>query len=169
MSEVWKPIPGVPNREVSSWGRIRTTHAHYHTAAYTLCKTHINNGHVSVNVPRAGDYHYRQFTAHRVAALVLLAFQGPKPDGYHIVFRDGNPLNCHASNLFYEMDKGMAEEEARKARNGWRASKLERGDVLRIRKLAARGYKQKEIADIYDIHFSYVSHILDGRRHEEVQ
>jgi hypothetical protein len=40
-------------------------------------------------------------TRHRIHALVLEAFVGPRPDGLDIRHLDGDPLNNHLSNLAY--------------------------------------------------------------------
>ena len=89
VDEIWKPIYGYGNYQISSYGRVRNN--------YGILKTQINctSGYVTVNLYKDG---VRQ--GHRVHRLVARAFCNGYSDTNNCVNHiDGNILNNHADNL----------------------------------------------------------------------
>ncbi len=124
--EVWRPVPGFENYEVSDLGRVRSkrrTHVRPHWLTGKPIEvaaggrvldgwvTKQSNGSplaVLVTLRRDG----RSFTD-RVHRLVLLAFIGPSPDGTEGCHNDGNPLNNRLSNLRWDTHEANMLDAAR--------------------------------------------------------
>ncbi len=95
--ELWRPIPGAPNYDISSTGLVRAAGTHEPIK-------HTSNGvYRFVRVSLAGDPR----RSHPIHSLVLLAFYGPRPtdiDGDPDVVvnhKDGDPRNNRPGNLEY--------------------------------------------------------------------
>lgn len=92
-AEEWRPIPGYPDYEVSSLGRVAS----------------VKRGRLDVLAGGKTDTGYRNVllysagarSGHRVHALVALAFHGPRPPGLEVRHLDGDQLNNAAANLRY--------------------------------------------------------------------
>jgi hypothetical protein len=163
--EEWRPIPGHPDHEASSLGRIRSKPR---TITYTVTREvpgRVLRGHVSGH----NGYHYvniapanQQVTSH---TLVLAAFSEPCPPGMECRHLDGSRTNNLPTNLRWGTpkencaDKKVHGTENVGARNGM--AKLTEQQVREIR--AASG-AQREIAARYDIHQVAVSQIKTGKR-----
>lgn len=93
-----------------------------------------------------------------VHQLVLMAFVGPKPEGYVCRHLDGNPHNNNLENLCWGTQKENSQDAIKHGtavclRHGEKASasKLTLNDVRNIRKLRSEGLKLREIAEKYSI------------------
>jgi hypothetical protein len=89
--EIWKDIKGQKGRvQVSNRGRVRDIHLNGDESLRGLCIT--SKGYPTTQLKR--DFYF-------VHTLVIQAFVGPRPKGYVIHHKDGNPTNAHLSNLEY--------------------------------------------------------------------
>lgn len=91
MTEIWKPVKGFTNYEVSNMGNIRST------AKGTLLKKHIKkNGYEQVNLSKAGKSY--SFYVHRLVADAFV----DNPMGLNEVnHKDLDRTSNHESNLEY--------------------------------------------------------------------
>lgn len=112
MQEIWKDVPGYEGRyQVSSLGRIRTIYRGWKGPVLYIKPLRKNKrGYFMVGLSRGGltpgetkanreRYLYnwqRTFSVHR---LVVLAFHGPIPTGFHVDHIDGNKENNRPENL----------------------------------------------------------------------
>jgi hypothetical protein len=99
-AEIWKPIPGYSNYEVSQYGRVRSLkHSPPKILKQALKKgTRKGSKTVYLRVGLEGDTGRRKNI--RVHRAVLLAFVGPPPSSKHVGSHiDGNSLNNWLLNL----------------------------------------------------------------------
>lgn len=113
MAEVWKPIAGYPNYEVSDHGRVRhgdrILHGHVNAA-----RGRTPGGYVSVGLRRDG-----QFKVHRVHRLVAAAFLGPSDqDVRHLNDVKGDN---RVENLAYGNDSLNQHDSVRNGTHGQRS------------------------------------------------
>ena len=131
---IWKQIPGMPRYEASSTGEIRSwarsgPRSANPSTPRILSQTRHRSGHMRVCLGRS-----RSTAVH---VLVLLAFHGPRPEGFVCRHLDGNPANNSAENLQW----GTIAENCEDRRThgtllfGERATnaRLTESDVRRIR------------------------------------
>lgn len=104
--EVWRRIPGYPNYEISTHGRVRRKDSHY------LLQLRIyKDGYREVALYARGKLHFK-----RVHRLVALTFLGKPPKG--------KPLVCHINDVKHDnhlrnLRYGSRKDNARDAiRNG---------------------------------------------------
>jgi hypothetical protein len=116
MSERWLPVPGYEGKyEVSDHGRVRSL-AHTivvvskgvtyskRVAARIRCLGY-QRGYPHVTLGKHGV----QIT-HKVHALVLLAFVGPRPKGLDCCHNDGDRTNNRLDNLRYDTRRGNMKD-----------------------------------------------------------
>lgn len=111
-NEAWRPSP-IPRVEVSSLGRLR--------------RTSVTGAILDV---RTGSKQLNGYIAHSgrlVHVMVLEAFVGPRPDGYHAAHEDGTRDNNRLSNLAW---KTPAENAADRRRHGTVGSVLDEHEHL---------------------------------------
>jgi hypothetical protein len=153
-AESWKPVPFFP-LEASSLGRIRSISR---TGAQGLVKGKVlatvvrPYGHTVVSLSVEGRK--RTLYAHR---LVLLAFEGPCPDGKQACHRNGNATDNRPENLYWgthaeNMADGIRHGTSGKGESSGKAKLTER-DVRAIR-ADARG--RRVVAAEYGIHPGHV-------------
>ena len=103
--------------------------------------------------------------AHRVSYFI---FNGLIPDGACVLHRCDNPACVNPKHLFLGTQQDNMADKKEKGRNrvGERHqnSRLSLADVIKIRVSAHRGYSQKEIATLFGISQSQVSHIVTGKQ-----
>lgn len=107
--EEWRVVTRFPGYEVSNRGRVRNR-----TSGDAL-KIQYRNGRPFVSV-KATVGEQRQ-TSVSVAFLVLQAFVGPPPEGERGIvagFKDGDPENANASNLFWTTRKAEFDAQRMK-------------------------------------------------------
>jgi hypothetical protein len=102
-----------------------------------------------------------------IHVLVLSAFGGPCPPGYHALHGDNNTANNRLDNLRWGTP---LENAADKTRHGTQTrgeqhstAKLSNADVDRVFDLRAQGWKQREIGTALGITQSTISDILRGK------
>jgi hypothetical protein len=89
--EIWRPIPGFPQYQVSSEGRVRTRFGR-------VLKTHeVKGGYERVGLTAVSGRR-RNFLVHR---LVTLAFYGPCPQGMEVNHENGHVYDNALRNLEY--------------------------------------------------------------------
>jgi hypothetical protein len=105
MTELWKPVVGHPDYEVSSLGRVRSlsrewTQANRYGGEHTHRKLGrvlrpgiASNGYPTVVLGRGNS--------RTVHSLVTEAFLGPTPAGQEVRHQDGNRTNPRLDNLCY--------------------------------------------------------------------
>jgi hypothetical protein len=119
--EEWKDIPGDPDREISSFGRVRRTRATTNGAAGSIIEGSVNaNGYRVV----WAKLHGKRGRLCQINRIVLEAFVGPPGPGQLALHNDGNSLNDCLSNLRWGSFKdNMGDRDAhgttaRGSRNG---------------------------------------------------
>jgi hypothetical protein len=131
--EKWKPIPGFDKYDISNLGNVRRSSPGRGTRSMRpINPVPDRGGRLVFNARRDGLT--RQFKVHRA---VLLAFEGPCPDGMEVAHLDGNQLNNSLENLSYVTPK---ENNGHKVIHGTQPmgskvynAKLDEESVLEIR------------------------------------
>ena len=95
--------------------------------------------------------------------LVARAFMPPRPAGMDIRHLDGDTTNDNVRNLMYGTRSENMMDAARYGQKLGTPPRLTESDVRFIRHWRKRGHKLTEIADVFDIDFSTVSDICNGR------
>ena len=157
--EVWKPIPGFPDYEASSLGRIRSCKWGY----WKTIKPgrHRKNGYLIVCLRVAGKYVTR--SVHR---LIAAAFLGDA-EGRDVNHKNGNKHDNRLTNLEY-LSRGDNHRHA--YRTGLRSpvgKRLTDQQVQQIFALKGRA-TQALIARQFGISRAAVSLIHTGQRHRSV-
>lgn len=109
--EEWRDIPGFEGHyQVSDRGRVRNSRGRVRKLQDAW-----GAGHLRVNLKVSGKE-----TACYVHRLVLLAFEGPCPEGQQVRHLDGDPTNNSLANLKYGTPKENSEDTIRhgRTRNG---------------------------------------------------
>lgn len=179
--EIWKPHydSNFPLYLVSSQGRIKNKNTN------RILKQSLTNYKIrNKNETKKALVQYFQiklrnikgknknFTIHRT---VLLTFKGlPPKTNMQCSHIDGNPLNNNIDNLKWatpvENNKMKVLHGTNKRMKGETNgfSKLKNEEVLYIKFLLHKGFKLKEIASKFNIHFSTVSLIKLGKKWKDV-
>jgi len=143
-TEVWRPVLGWPNYNVSSWGRVQGPRA-------LLAPTTTHGYHI-VSLVRDGIT-----TNRRVHQLVLESFVGSPPfENALVAHNDGDKTNNRVSNLRWA---SATENQADRNRHGtghvrgsnMRWAKLTESDIPTIRSRIAAGEKYDDIARDYGV------------------
>lgn len=92
-AEEWKPVPGFPDYEVSSFGRVLSRHGRQPR----VLKPFRMGNYLGVGLCGPGGA-TRRVTLH---VLVAEVFIGPRPEGNDVRHLDGNHRNNTAENLAY--------------------------------------------------------------------
>lgn len=165
--EEWRAIEGVPNYEVSSFGRVRSLSRTFinkrgmpHSVKGRILRQGKNGsgGYLSVRISIFQEGVCRTFCVHH---LVTAAFHGPKPsNAYWCAHWDGDKYNNKASNLRWATPK---ENRADTKRHGTfnappryvgvehPRAKLSEEQVKTIRQLCDAGMEYVEIALRYPV------------------
>ena len=108
VNELWEQIPAYPNYQISNFGRAkRIARTVVRTDGTTInLRERISSG---VKVNRTGTlaaYARNEHTKGRHNALALHCLVAaaflPNPEHRkHVLFKDGNPYNCHVDNLMW--------------------------------------------------------------------
>jgi hypothetical protein len=181
--EIWLPIDGHPNYEVSSFGRVRSlTHevfipaSWYFDAHVRVHKGKILKKSIWLSGSKRYIYQYHRVTlskdgvnTHRkVHVLVCTAFHGPRPTPEHQVAHwDGNGFNNTEKNLRWATPVENAADTSRHGKHdrGSRHanSKLIEADVMAIRQALAKGVRGRALARKYKVSPATISSINVGK------
>ncbi len=150
-NEQWKVIKVNDTYEVSDLGRIR----HNYKNGTTRVLSPLSNW------QKENDYLFividgKKYYIHH---LVLQAFVGEKPLGHECDHINSNKQDNTLINLQYLT---RAENRSHKG-SAHGMAKLSEKLVKAIKKLVAKGFTQKDIADLYEVSASTISSIITGR------
>jgi len=144
---VVKDIPGYPGYRADSEGHI------WGKRGRRLKWQYDKKGYPRITVSRDNKQH--------VHKLICIAFHGPRPDGLECRHLDGNKKNSNPDNLVWGT---QAENQADARLHGADiiGAKLNYAKVGKIRELSKQGLTINELAEIYGVTPSNISHILRG-------
>lgn len=157
--EVWKKIPGFSGYEASDKGRIRSYHArngkpwHISETPQRVLQQYTSGYYPFVHIMDDEG----QGRTKRVAALVMLAFVGPRLKGTVVCHADGDPSNNVVENLRYDTRKNNARDAMLNGRYS-----LSPEQVLDIREQRVSGRSAAEIAKHYGIGIYTVHKVCSG-------
>lgn len=145
VAEIWKPVPGYEDYEVSQYGRIRSLKCGKVRVLKQTKKKPCRKGSKTVYLRVALTDRVGKIKQMRVHRAVLLAFMGPPPSEKHVASHiDGNSMNNWLLNLKWAT---QYENEADKELHGTKLigtsvpnAKLHPAAVRRIRRLHASGW-----------------------------
>jgi hypothetical protein len=165
--EEWRAVPLEPYRrvyEISNQGRLRRI-------------SRPRRGLIGGSIKSGGYLQYRLMVGYRDArvtshALVMLAFVGPRPRGYHINHRDGNKLNNALPNLEYVTPQqnaihAVASGLAPCGDRHFRA-KLSSADVAIARARHRQGLSERALASEYGVCHTSMRNALHGKTWKSV-
>jgi Mor family transcriptional regulator len=175
--EIWKPIPGHSDYDVSNLGRVRSWKVRNSKArAETpkiLSTPPDSKGYLQVTLSNNGQEHAR------VHKLVMLAFVGPCPEGMEVCHEDNNPANSRLDNLRYDTHAGNMKDRLRqrdgltlaefKLKNRIAREETKAKTIVAIREeFATTGITLAKLARKNNLTIGGVSHIVKGLRHAKV-
>lgn len=161
--ERWREVPGWPDYEVSSLGRVRSWKKRTCARPGAILKRLKGpRGYWQVNLHRDGKRATK--VVHR---LVALAFLGPRPDGMQVLHKNGKTTDPRLGNLRYGTPKenaADAETHGTQVR-GSKCGKavLTESDVVRIRELRQQQVVLKDIAEMFGVSITNVHDICRRR------
>jgi hypothetical protein len=167
--ENWKAIPGYEGRyEVSDQGRVRSVDRRVRLVAQGVETTRFAKGQILRPGPCTDGGHLTvaigKGNSMPVHLLVMLAFEGPRPDGADVAHGDGNPTNNRFGNLRYAT-RGDNNRDV--VFHGRRRLTVEQ--IRRVR-AEARGFRgaKKALALEFKVSTSTISDVLAGRSYSHV-
>jgi len=175
MSEKWRSITGYEScYEVSDCGRVRSLSRKvraprgYRTVKGVTLKPLITHGY-----SYACLWKQRKPKNHRIHALVLAAFIGPRRPGMEINHIDGDKSNNHVGNLEYATRRQNIDHAMRTGLvpNGEQMVGARLNDVaVRVaRFLCSRGYTRARIARAYGVSRYTIEDAVSGRKWSHIQ
>ena len=151
--EIWKTAIQDDRYEVSNLGKIRRK-------GKQDC--------LKINYNATGGY--GRVSIGRVHTIVAYSFLGERPKGLDINHIDGNKKNNNSDNLEYVNKSENCKQACNiqglrnlKRENHNRA-KLTESDVIEIKNLIKNKVKNKEIAQMFSVDASLISHIKRGAK-----
>lgn len=175
MKELWLPIAGFPDYEVSNKGRVRSLKFVHLHGIPRLLKTNLSkkipNKQQYVNVSLGIGKGRTQKSVHR---LVLIAFVSPPPSKTHQgAHRDGNAVNNWVTNLRWATP---VENEADKLLHGTRCQGESHGKAVltekQVREIrAVKPYKNwaADLSAKYGVQRAAIYKIRSGYRWSSVK
>ncbi len=163
-------VPGWEGYAVTNKGRVFTCRSKYPFPEFPFVAwaeklaTKGHRGYWVVSFHSRGRS--KQFKLHQV---VLMAFVGPKPEGFQGCHFDDNPDNNALANLRWGSASDNRRDMIRNGRNADRKgskhplSKLSAEDVERVKSLRAEGLTLRRIGDMFGISEGQVSLISRGK------
>ena len=157
-----KPIPGFPKYKITKDGRIWSLYR----GGRWLSLTENMHGRLRVSLYKNGEQHHKE--VHR---LVLETFVGPCPDGMQSCHNNGNKTDNLINNLRWDTSSNNHKDTVKHGTSPFGngesniRSKLKERDVINIIHLYnTKLFSQQEVANMYKISQTMVSHILNRRR-----
>lgn len=167
MTEVWRPIPGFPVHEASSFGRIRrTTNGRGRAAPGLILKQRERpSGYLVVSISA------KKWFVHR---LVCTAFHGDPAAGDEASHENGVKGDNRPVNLLW---RSRASNEAMKEMHGTRlrgsrcgAARLDETAAMIIRSAGRLGWGgPSRLADMFGVSRTTVSDILNNRTWRHIE
>lgn len=164
MSEQWKEVPGYEGvYEASDQGRVRRVLSRGRARKGTVLKPFPTQwGYYLVHLRNNGND--RVMAVHRIIAPLFL---GQVPADHEVNHIDGNKANNAVSNLEYvTRSENLRHAYATGLRKAAQR-KLTLEDAAEVRRMYARGEKQKAIAARFGVDPSTVSRLVSGHRYKE--
>jgi hypothetical protein len=165
-SEWWLPVPGWPGYEVSDNGRLRSCRNGRNRFSSPSERTYrivrgseTSRGYTNVKLYPIDGGKTRSLGLH---ILVLEAFRGPRPPGYHACHFDGNPRNNRINNLRWDTVSANSIDALRHGRKS--IAKLTESDIPTIWDRLVRGHLGYVIAQDYKVWPGAISRIRSGQR-----
>lgn len=162
--EDWKYIPGFPNYMVSIDGRVRRVRSWPGGKDKELTPIRSGGGSAYNGYHISFQGKSKFVLAH---VLVLEAFVGPRPAGFHACHNDGNPKNNHLDNLRWDTPKG---NQADRKLHGTlfcgeanHNAKLTSERVREIRTQFEAGLSAREIAENHNVSCDTIYGIIKRR------
>ncbi len=178
--EVWRDIPGFEGLyQVSNFGRVKSLdrwqnldpnpQAPKGYARHIKGKIHrgtpVNRDgkiiRIVVGLRKDGRYFYRG-----IHEFVLLAFVGPRPEGYYGCHNDDTPTNNRLANLYWGTPKQNSADKIRHGNQpkgeGIPWSKLTERDVRYIRSKAGV-ISQSKLAKKFGVVQAQISRVVNGK------
>lgn len=145
MLEEWKVVHDCPSYEISNLGRLRTI------KTGVIKKPYLHKqGYLMYSLSEGGKPYAK--TAHRMVGIAFIPNPENKPNVCH---NDGNPLNCHITNLRWDDQRGNLFDtiEHGTAVRGERVkhARLTLEDVIFIKEAVAGGTYHGQVKDLADI------------------
>ncbi len=163
-TDQWLPFVGFEStHEISESGLVRKISG-YGSAKPGPRSVYITpKGYKEIVLYRDGIPH-----SQRIQRAVAEAFIGPCPEGMECAHIDGNPSNCHFTNLKWATHKENINDKVAHGTNlfGEKCiqSQIDNGDVVRIFEMRSQGISCHEIGKEFGLHPCYVRLILTGKR-----
>jgi hypothetical protein len=156
IEQTWKPLSqDLSGYEVSDLGNVRSVKS----GKPVLRKTNIYRGEKCVTLLTIGAFGKCTKRNYTVAHLVLQAFEGPRPEGAIVHYRNGDKSDARLDNL---------EWKARSEALSPRRAKLYPQEVQDIRAALAAGYTHLQIAEHYNVSKSLISRINTQSRWKNI-
>lgn len=141
-AEVWKPVVGWPDYEVSNLGRVKRT-----TIKISIIRERkLPSGYKGVSLWLHAKPKKKQRTG-TVHIMVAEAFLGPRPSGHDIHHKDRDRMNASATNLEYLPEKQHMSMHAKQENR--KAADMYRRDM--ILKCKAIGLTHSQIIRAFDV------------------
>lgn len=163
--EVWRVYPHNDNYEVSNMGRICRARDLGFGGNWKrgglLKQTITDRGYTAVTL-----YKNKKRKSSRIHTLVLETFVGDCPKGKECNHKDGVKVNNRLENLEWVTPK---ENMLHASKNGLlrtikgekhRWAKLTKDSIVEIKKLRCNGWLYREIAEIFNVDKTTISHII---------
>ena len=153
--DIWKEIPNYPKYKASNTGHIRS-YCNKEPIILKPSKDRWGYYHLTVRNKDGGKPHF-------VHKLVLLAFVGPRPEGYECRHLDGNKENNRLDNLCWGHKFDNVRDQI--AHGKLVTNKLTEEQVLEIRHLCAtKKYTHSKLANTYNVSQSHIGRIANRTR-----
>lgn len=170
---LWKDVVGYEGLYlVSNHGMIRSL-ARTTTSGGIIKQIKQSSGHSFVGLSKDGKEKH-----HLISRLVLQAFVGPCPNNMECCHNDGNPDNDHVSNLRWDTHKNnMADMKIHGTfslppvhfGSDNNNAKLNKQDVVAIKKLLSDNTKIAKIAKSFGVHITTIYRIRNEKTWRNLQ
>lgn len=121
------------------------------------------HGYATVNLSQGGG----KKVARPIHRLVLEAFVGPCPEGFHACHNDGEPRHNSVENLRWDTPQANNDDKRLHGTmcrgEAARHAKLREQDVLEIRRLRSEGHTASSLADRFAVSVRNIRAIVSGR------
>lgn len=153
-AEEWRPVPGYPEHEVSSLGRVRRIRPSSRNHPTGLLKFYTRtDGYVRVSMGDKGHYVHR---------IVLLAFVGPCPLGHEADHINSNRSDNRVENLRWLPKERNLGRRSMARGTATAHAKLTPEQVALARRLISEGRSRRSVAKELGVSSPAISRIANG-------